>query len=122
MKTQSLQFCKFQSKPEMDAIVFLVTVLLIFYVNVGIGVVCEIGQQIFDLFEDIIDKFDQIDWYPYPIEIKRTLPTVFGIAQKPVYLKFFGSITASKRFVLHQAIFELFSIEIIIIASFTFRS
>lgn len=72
------------------------TVLEFIYVNVAIGIGCEIGQQNCYLFDEINDKFDQIDWYLCPIEMKRILPAVFDMAQKPVYLTFFGSITASR--------------------------
>lgn len=33
----------------------------------------------------------------YPLEIRRTLPTIFDTVQKPVLLKMFGSITASRE-------------------------
>lgn len=105
----------------------LVTVLLIFYVNVAIGVGCEIGQQSCDLFiEEINDKFDQIDWYLYPIEIRRTLPTVFVMAQKAVCLEFFGSMTASrdtfKKVCDPSSYYQVMPYQWqLIISSFTFR-
>lgn len=75
----------------------LVTVLEISYVFLAIGVACEIAQRSNDLFDEINDIFDQIDWYSYSNEIQRALPTVFNIAQQPVELEFFGSLAASRE-------------------------
>lgn len=75
----------------------LVTILEIFYVNVAIGVGCEIGQLCNDLFTDINDKIDQIDWNLYPLEKKRVLILIFLMAQKPVYLEVFGSMAATRE-------------------------
>lgn len=72
------------------------TVLEIAYINVAIGVCCEIGQLSNNLFEEINDQFDQIVWYSYPFEIRLMLSTVFDMVQKSIYLKFFGSMTASR--------------------------
>lgn len=57
---------------------------------------CELGQQTTNACGDEIDDiFAQIDWYLYPAEVKRILPTAIQYIQQPIGIKFFGSLTAT---------------------------
>lgn len=55
----------------------------------------------------INDEVDQIDWNSYPMEIQRILPTIMIVTQKPIYVAFFGSITASRETFRRVCVFEL---------------
>lgn len=57
---------------------------------------CEVGQQITDTFNDINDKFEQLDWYLLPIEVQRMLPTILVGLQKPIVLGCFGIVSGSR--------------------------
>lgn len=48
------------------------------------------------MFGAIDETIESIDWHLYPIEIKRMLPKIMIITQKPIYVELFGSVTASR--------------------------
>lgn len=62
----------------------------------AVGVACELGERTNEMFSAIDDTFNETDWYLYPIEIQRMLPAVMTVAQKPIYVELFGSVTASR--------------------------
>lgn len=55
-------------------------------------VACELGHRITDAFDRIDFTIDQLDWYLFPIEVKRVLPMIIVSAQQPVSVGCFGSI------------------------------
>lgn len=57
----------------------------------------EFGQQLRNAFGEIDHVFDQFNWYLFPIEVKRILPTVILYVQQPVQLKFFGSYSCNRE-------------------------
>ena len=69
------------------------------YVVYAFGVVliiCELGQQLSNAFEEIGDKIEDFDWYTFPLEIQRYLPNLLMAAQQAVVLECFGSISGSR--------------------------
>lgn len=54
--------------------------------------VCELCQRATDAFYEINHTVDEFDWYLYPIEIQRMLPTILVVTQKIVGQECFGSI------------------------------
>lgn len=59
---------------------------------------CELGQQITNTCASKIeDVFAQINWYLYPTEVKRILPTAILYIQQPIEIKFFGSLSCSRE-------------------------
>lgn len=60
-------------------------------------VVCKIGQ----IGCDAVDTFDmgieQMDWYLYPTEMQKLLPTIINMAQKPVEFIWFGSMDVDRN-------------------------
>lgn len=63
----------------------------------SVFIVCELGERACELFGTVDEVMDEIDWYLYPIEIKRILPIIMIVTQKPIYIELFGSITASRE-------------------------
>lgn len=60
----------------------------------AIGVVFafyEFCQRLTNAFDEIDDEFQTFDWYLYPHEIQRMLPTVLMVIQEPVVIECFGS-------------------------------
>ena len=81
---------------DRDSIVLILTS---FYGLFAFGVVfalCEVGQHQSDAFEKINDTIDAFDWHLFPREILRLLPIIMIIAQQPVELVCFGSITCCR--------------------------
>lgn len=60
-------------------------------------IACELGQKMTDAFEEIDTTIGQIDWYLFPIEIKRMMLTIAANTQQPVTLECFGSIACTRE-------------------------
>lgn len=60
-------------------------------------VACELGQRISNASIEINDVFDQFNWYLFPVEIQRILPTAILYVQQPIEVKFFGSSSCSRE-------------------------
>lgn len=74
--------------------------LTIFFTCYAFGVVvaiCELGQRLTNAFEEINDEIWQMDWYLFPSQIQRMLPTIMNLTQKKVAFKCFGSIAGSRE-------------------------
>lgn len=62
-----------------------------------IFVLCEFGEKVGAVFEEISIAVDQLNWYLFPIGTRKLLPTVLIVAQEPVGLDIFGSISCNRR-------------------------
>lgn len=60
-------------------------------------VVCEFGQQVNNAFGELNDLFDEFDWWAYPMEIQRIVPTVMVITQRPVTIHGFGNLPCIRQ-------------------------
>lgn len=56
----------------------------------------ELGQRASNAFDEIADEFDNSAWYRFPNRIKRILPVIMVVIQKPVVIECFGSITCCR--------------------------
>lgn len=56
----------------------------------------ELGQRGSNAFDEIADEFDKFNWYRFPNKIKRILPLIMVVTQKPVVIECFGSITCCR--------------------------
>lgn len=63
-----------------------------------IFICCECGERVSNAFEEINDAIDELDWYLYPIEVQKILPTIIMHAQMPVIFKCFGNIACTRAF------------------------
>lgn len=54
------------------------------------------GQQLTNLFEKISSRFDRLDWYLFPIGVKRLLPTILINTQEPIVIGCFGMMDGSR--------------------------
>lgn len=59
--------------------------------------ICGFSQRISNAFEEINDVIVQFDWYLFPIEINRMLPTILLVTQHSVALKCFGSMACNRE-------------------------
>lgn len=58
---------------------------------------CEFGQRLSEAFGEIEKVLVQLNWYLLPIEVQRMLPTIIIFSQKPLYVRFFGSISCHRE-------------------------
>lgn len=86
-----------QSRQEIDYLALLVTISEVVDVIIAVGTACELGERTNEMFGAIDDTFNETDWYLYPIEVQRMLSAVMIVAQKPIYVELFGSVTASRE-------------------------
>lgn len=89
-------FLWFQSKPEIDSVVVMVSIVDGFDMITALLAICELCQRLSDAFEDIEDNFGKLMWYRCPSEVKQTLPIVLNMLQQPMEFKCFGSLTSSR--------------------------
>lgn len=54
--------------------------------------VCELCQRATNAFNKINDTVDGFEWYLFPIEIQKILPTIMVVTQKIVGQECFGSM------------------------------
>lgn len=70
-------------------------------------VYCEVGNQISSQFDEISIGFHELDWYTFPEEIQRMLPTISIVSQQPQQLIAYGGAPSS-RDTFKRVIFILF--------------
>lgn len=62
----------------------------------GIFFYCEFGERLGQLFVEVDDTIYQLDWYLYPEEIRRMLPTLIINVQEPMEIECFGSLSCCR--------------------------
>lgn len=73
--------------------------IIIFEMSYAFGallVACELSQRVNVAFEECDKIIEQFDWYRFPLEIQRILPTIIIYAQRPVEIKCFGSMACNR--------------------------
>lgn len=60
-------------------------------------VFCEFGEGVRAQFEQVDELIYECDWYEFPLEIQRILPTVFLLGQQPVLLKGFANLICTRE-------------------------
>lgn len=58
--------------------------------------ICEFGERVSLAFIKINIQLDRIKWYLLPGEAQKMLPTILIVAQQPVELDMFGSISCNR--------------------------
>lgn len=57
---------------------------------------CEIGQQFTNLFEEITDQFDQLNWYLFPMKVQQLLPTAMMNVNEVLIIGCYGTMNGSR--------------------------
>lgn len=86
---------QFQLHPDNDVSLSVLIILGTSALTV-VFIACELSQRMGDAFDEIGSTIDQFDWYLFPIELKRMLPMIMAIAQRPVSMECFGSIACTR--------------------------
>lgn len=58
---------------------------------------CDLGENVTTGFSTLGDSIYFCDWYNFPLEIQRTLPTLLMVAEKSVELRGFGNIPCTRK-------------------------
>lgn len=59
-------------------------------------ITCEICQRITNGCDKFNDQIERFEWYLFPANIQRILPTIIINVQQPVYFECFGSIACNR--------------------------
>lgn len=69
---------------------------MVFWSFVQIFVFCNLGESVSALFSQIDNLFYCCDWYTFPTDIQRILPTVMMAAQQPVDIQGFANLKCTR--------------------------
>lgn len=72
-------------------------ILEIFYAFGLVYIICEIGENFCDSFNRISNVINQFKWYLLPVDVQQMLPIIILMAQHPVFLICFGSISCLRE-------------------------
>lgn len=76
-----------------------------------ICIYCELCERIRYGFKEISNAIYNLDWYTYPLEVQRMLPTIVNYAQQSVELEAFGNIPFTRdtfKRVIHKVYYTIF--------------
>lgn len=77
--------------------VVLQSIFEVFWAFGGIFFYCEIGERTGQLFAEVDDAIGaNMDWYLFPEEVKRMLPTAIINVQQPIEIACIGSISCCR--------------------------
>lgn len=96
LKISLPEYSQFQSHGKIDSVMLSDIASATFQVFGRLFVACELGQQISNTFSQIDDIFDQFNWYLFPSEVQRILPTAILYVQQPIEVRFFGSFSSDR--------------------------
>lgn len=63
----------------------------------AIFIATELCERVNESYDEINYVVNQFDWYLFPIEIQKMLPTIIINTQKPIIFECFGSIRFSRE-------------------------
>lgn len=72
-----------------------------------IFILCNFGQKLTNQFDELNDALYMCDWYSFPLENQRMLPTILIATQQSVALKGFGNILCSRETSKSVSVFNL---------------
>lgn len=85
-----------QSQDTPNPIALVKISILLFWSVVEIFVFCETSERLTIEFDEI-DFYNEWDWYLFPNEVRRILPTIIINVQEPVALQGYGNITCTRE-------------------------
>lgn len=71
--------------------------MMIFWAVIQMYIFCELGENVTERFSQIPRAIYCCDWYMYPMEIQRALPTVMVAAQQPVVFQGFSNLKCTRE-------------------------
>lgn len=80
-----------------DLILFAMNVDAFLVCTVWLFVFCYYGDEVTGKFKGLSVSMYKLNWHLYPIEIRRNMPLIMSIAQKPIYLRGFGRTECTRE-------------------------
>lgn len=89
-------FISFLQQDTLNSLEIIVLSIQMFWSFAGIFGVCEFGQRLSSSFEEINNLYDRFKWYLFPCDVQKMLTMLLIVAQHPVELHVFGSISCCR--------------------------
>lgn len=64
---------------------------------VWIFIICDVGNEVTTHFSSIDDAIYECAWYKLPLNLKKYIPFMMMIAQKPIYIQSMGYIRCTRE-------------------------
>lgn len=90
----------------------LVAALQVVYAFGTIFMICELGQRVNLAFSECNEMINQFEWYLFPYEIQRMLPTILSRAQQTVDIRCFGSISPGRETFQYVSSYQSFLVPV----------
>lgn len=63
----------------------------------AVFIVCEIGEQLKNIFVQIDELFEQLKWYLFPIDVQQVLPLIIANTLQEAIVECFGSFSCARE-------------------------
>lgn len=101
-----ISICFSKSHDAINQMILWKAVFYGFWVCALLLLVGEVGQKLSEKFTEINGVMDQLNWYAYPREVKRMLPTILTNLQQPVIIKCFVFIFCDREYSKRVSLFH----------------
>lgn len=71
--------------------------MILIWAYLWIFCICFFGERVTNAFEDLEHTVYQCDWYLFPREIQKFVPTIMINVQQPVNIRIFGKFNCTLR-------------------------
>lgn len=85
-----------QTRDTIDSVLLWKSIFFGFWSLALTFFTCEVGHQFTHALSKVNKEFGKLDWYLFPVQIQRLLPTVTNYIQQPVVIECFGVIDGSR--------------------------
>lgn len=89
--------CDLQSKDTINPVTLWNSIFLGSLILGFLFTACEIGERLSDMFDEIGYEVDKFNWYLFPVEIQRMMPTILIGVQRPIVVGCFGIFSCSRE-------------------------
>lgn len=77
-----------------------------FWALVLSAIFCEVGEKMSNVWVEINDEIEKINWYLLPIETQKIIVTIMSFSQRAVILDGLGSISGSREIFKEVSLYE----------------
>lgn len=81
----------------MNSAIIMILFAEMFWSSILVLIVCFLGQNVADAFEEIEDEINQLDWYRLRINMRQTMSIFINGAQQTASVEVFGSLSCDRE-------------------------
>lgn len=87
-----------KSKHGFNSLILIRIMFLAFFSFVIIFLTCELGEMVYDSFDEFNNALNQCNWYLFPIEVRRIFALMITNAQQPVTIRGYGNTRCVREY------------------------